>query len=265
MVTRSEVTVDGRPAFVWRGGEGDSLVLVHGAWAGAEVHWAPVWERFAAQYRVVAPDFPGLAYDAAWVPGSFDDSVRWIEGVLDASDTRKAWIVGSSFGAALAARLASRSPQRCLGLVLVDGGPAPKMPVAVRAVVTRWPLRQAMEGMFRRGAYGSAILRRGFADRGRAPTELHELATHPRPRQLRVVNEIVLAGDPPVAAPPVRTLVVWGGEDRLLGSNLKAGRRLARSLPDAELAVIPGAGHLPQVEKPDQFARTVFDFVRRTG
>jgi hypothetical protein len=41
--------------------EGDSLVLLDGAWAGAEVHWAPVWDRFTAQYWVVAPNFPGLA------------------------------------------------------------------------------------------------------------------------------------------------------------------------------------------------------------
>jgi pimeloyl-ACP methyl ester carboxylesterase len=224
-----------------------------------------VWDQFAVRYRVVAPDFPGLAYDAAWVPGSLDDSLRWIEGVLDASDTTKAWIVGNSFGASLAARLASRSPQRCLGLVLVDGGPPPQMPAVVHSVVTRWPLRQAMEGMLRRGAYGSAILRRGFADPGRAPTELRELATHSRPRQLRVVREIFLAGDTPVPAPAAPTLVVWGGEDHLLGSTVKVGRRLARSLPNAELAIIPDAGHLPQVEKPDEFARTVLDFANRTA
>lgn len=50
MSTRSEVTVDGRSAFVRRGGEDDSLVLLHGAWVDAEVHWAPVWDRFAVQY-----------------------------------------------------------------------------------------------------------------------------------------------------------------------------------------------------------------------
>jgi hypothetical protein len=41
------------------------------------------------------------------VPGSFDDSVGWIGGVLDAIDTKKAWKVGSCFGAALAARLST--------------------------------------------------------------------------------------------------------------------------------------------------------------
>jgi pimeloyl-ACP methyl ester carboxylesterase len=58
---------------------------------------------------------------------------------------------------------------------------------------------------------------------------------------------------------------VWGAEDRLIGSTVKAGRRLQRSLPNAELALIAGAGHLPQVEKPDEFVRAVLEFVRRTS
>ena len=72
MVSRAEITVDGRPTFVWTGGAGDPLLLLHGAWAGAEVHWAPVWDRLAEEHRVVAPDFPGLAYDAPWVPPCVD-------------------------------------------------------------------------------------------------------------------------------------------------------------------------------------------------
>jgi pimeloyl-ACP methyl ester carboxylesterase len=56
MIGRGEVSVDGRPTVVWTGGVGDALLLLHGAWAGAEVHWAGVWDRLAADHRVVAPD-----------------------------------------------------------------------------------------------------------------------------------------------------------------------------------------------------------------
>jgi 2-hydroxy-6-oxonona-2,4-dienedioate hydrolase len=127
------------------------------------------------------------------------------------------------------------------------------MPGIIHSLVTRWPLRQAMEAIFGRSAYSASTLRRAFADPGRAPTELRELVTQRRPCQLLVVTEIFLAADPPVPPPQVRTLLVWGAEDHLLGSNVKVGRRRERSLPKAELAVIPGAGHLPQLEKPDEF------------
>jgi pimeloyl-ACP methyl ester carboxylesterase len=83
----------------------------------------------------------------------------------------------------------------------------------------------------------------------------------PAPRQFAVVSEIFTAGDPPPALPPVPKLVVWGAEDRLPGTSVRSGRRLARSL-GAELVVIPDAGHLPQVEHPEQVARAVVAFGR---
>lgn len=62
--------------------------------------------------------------------------------------------------------------------------PPPKMPAVVHSVVTRWPLRQAMEGMLRRGAYGSAILRcrrRHDVTCPPAWTQLRAVAPTPRP------------------------------------------------------------------------------------
>jgi pimeloyl-ACP methyl ester carboxylesterase len=262
MVNRGEISVDGRPTVVWTGGNGDALLLLHGAWAGAEAHWAPVWERLAEAHRVVAPDFPGLADDSAWVPRSFRQAVRWVEQALDGTDAPRAWIVGNSFGAALAARLASQSPERCLGLVLVDGGPPPTMPSAVRALVQRWPVRPVVEEIFRRSSYGSSTLRRAFADPDKAPAEMRAVVTQRRPRQFDVVSEIILAGDPPVPAPRVRTLIVWGADDHLAGSTVKTAQRLQQSLPDARLVTIPDAGHLPQVEQPDVFVRAVLEFAK---
>jgi pimeloyl-ACP methyl ester carboxylesterase len=260
MVTRSEVTVEAHPAFVWIGGVGDAVLFLHGAWAGAEVHWGRVWDRFAEHHRVVAPDFPGLGYDTSWVPRSFDETVRWVDHVLDATHTRRAWVIGNSFGAAVAARLASELPERCLGLVLVDGGPTPYLPSVLRSLLKRWPLRRLIEEIFRRSAYSKSTLRRAFADSARAPAEVRDLLAQRRPRQLRILSEMVFSGDPAVPPPQLRTLIVWGADDHL--STLKAAERLKRSLPNARLAIIPGAGHLPQVEQPDQFVTTVLDYMK---
>jgi pimeloyl-ACP methyl ester carboxylesterase len=261
MITRGEITVDGRPTVVWTGGAGDTVLLLHGAWAGAEVHWARVWDRLATDRRVVAPDFPGLAQDAPWVPRSFGEAARWVEGVLDAAEAPHAWIVGNSFGAALAARVASQSPQRCLGLVLVDGGPPPTMPSVVRAVLKRWPLRPVVEEIFRRGSYSAKTVGRAFADPANAPAEVRDVVTQRSPRQFGVVSEIIFADDPPVPPPQARTLIIWGADDHLPGSTVKTGQRLERSLPNAQLVTIPRAGHLPQVEQPEDFVRAVLDFL----
>jgi pimeloyl-ACP methyl ester carboxylesterase len=226
------------------------------------MHWAPVWDALAGECRVIAPEFPGLAYESSWVSRSLEESARWVERLLDATDTRATWIAGNSFGAAVASRVASRSPERCLGLILVDGGSPPKLPAVVRFLIRRWPLRPVMVSMLRRSAYTPSTLDKAFADPERAPAELRKVLTQRRPRQLHIISEIVLAGDRPDSRPRVRTLVIWGAEDRLPGSTAKMRRRLVRSLGSVRLVIVPDAGHLPQVEQPDQFARAVVEFVR---
>jgi 2-hydroxy-6-oxonona-2,4-dienedioate hydrolase len=262
MMGRDEFAVDGRPVYVWRGGAGISLLLLHGGWGGAQMHWAPVWDALAREFRVMAPEFPGLAYESSWAPRSLEESADWVEKLLDATDTDATWIAGNSFGAAVAWHVASRSPERCLGLILVDGGPPPKAPAAVRALIRRWPLRPVMVSMLRRSAYAASTLEKAFADPQRAPAELREVLTQQRPRQLRIISEIVLAGDGPSDSPRLRTLVVWGAEDRLPGSTEKMRRRLVRSLPHARMVILSDAGHLPQLEQPEQLAHAVVEFVR---
>jgi pimeloyl-ACP methyl ester carboxylesterase len=218
----------------------------------------------AKRFLVVAPDLPGLADDAAWAPRSFTEFARWVDQLLDVIEVGEAWIVGNSFGAAVASRVATQAPARCLGLVLVNGGPAPTLPSVVRRLAARGPLRWLIEAVFAWNAYSRSTPRRAFADRTKAPPELAELFAKRRPRPLVVVSDLVLAGDAPSPLPRVPTLLLWGEDDRLMGSSARAAKRLQRSLPSAELVLLPGAGHLPQLERPDEFVRELVRFITGT-
>ena len=55
------------------------------------------------------------------------------------------------------------------------------------------------------------------------------------------------------------TLLVWGDEDRLVP--LAHGRRLARAIPGARLEIVPACGHMPFIERPDEFLRVVRPFL----
>jgi pimeloyl-ACP methyl ester carboxylesterase len=83
----------------------------------------------------------------------------------------------------------------------------------------------------------------------------------PTIQAFKVVSEIIFADDPPVPPPQVRTLIIWGANDRLPGSTIRTAQRLERSLPNAQLVTIPRAGHLPQVEQPEEFIRAVLDLL----
>jgi pimeloyl-ACP methyl ester carboxylesterase len=59
----------------------------------------------------------------------------------------------------------------------------------------------------------------------------------------------------------VPTLIVWGAQDRLIPSSNAA--RIQAKISGSCLVVIPDAGHLPQRERPEAFARAVAEFVAR--
>jgi pimeloyl-ACP methyl ester carboxylesterase len=224
VVSRAEVALDHRSAHVWTGGQGEPVVLLHGAWGGARLHWAPVWDELAERFLVIAPDLPGLADDTQPAPRSFDDAAAWVEQLLETMNVESAWIVGNSFGAAVAWRTAARAPSRCRGLVLVNGAPPPTLPRIVRMLATRGPIRWMLDGLFRRNAYSPSTLQRAFADPTRAPTELRQLFGQRRPRQFDITSNMVLAGDPPVPSPNRTDAAGLGGRRPPDGHKRQSGQ-----------------------------------------
>ncbi|MCV7268640.1 alpha/beta fold hydrolase [Mycolicibacterium doricum] len=243
---------------VWIGGAGQDLVLLHGAWAGAAAHWSHVWDRLAECYRVIAPDLPGLGDDRSAGLRSAEEYVRWCTEALAILGVERAWLVGNSFGAGIAVRMASQSPVH--GLVLVNGLPPPSLPKPALPLLRLAPVRAGITAFFRRDAYNPSTLARAFADPANCPDPIAAVCAGAYPERLRTVVDVVLAGDPPARPPSIRTLVIWGTADRLAGSSVKAARRYVDSLPGSNLRLIADAGHLPQVERPDAFVETLTGF-----
>ena len=57
----------------------------------------------------------------------------------------------------------------------------------------------------------------------------------------------------------IPTLLIWGDRDPVV--ELDSGRQLQRALA-AEMAIMPGVGHLPYEERPEEFSRIVLEFLR---
>jgi pimeloyl-ACP methyl ester carboxylesterase len=102
---------------------------------------------------------------------------------------------------------------------------------------------------------------------GEPPRDVMELldavAAAVRPESVRVALGAIAEADlrdvlPRIAVP---TLLVWGELDAR--SPLRVAREFARAIPHAELVVIPGAGHMSNLERPDEFNAAVRDFCRR--
>src|SRR5829696_719389 len=119
-VEKQDVEIDGLPIRYLAGGEGPSMVLLHGAGDNA-LDWQWVMPTLAATHQVYAPDLPGSPDSARptadYSPAFFE---RFVAAFVDALDIGRATFVGNSLGGLLALRLALSEPARVGALVLVD-------------------------------------------------------------------------------------------------------------------------------------------------
>lgn len=214
-------------------------LLLHGGAGPASV--APLADRLAATYRVLAPTHPG--WDGTPRPAALSSvdalAVSYL-ALLEQSDLRDVVVVGSSFGGWVASRLAlDDTDSRIAALVLVDAiGPdvpghsprAPEVPppdAAPPRTVGGGPPPTPADLAALRAYTGGA-----FTD----PSLLADLA------RVRV---------------PV--LVIWGEDDRVVGPDF--GRAYAAAFPDARFELLRGVGHLPVRDAPDAVAAAIDAFV----
>lgn len=196
-VQETRLLVQGRPARVFCGGAGTPILLLHGGWGGARLHWSRIWDALAERHRVIAPDLPGLgAVEQPALP-SVPAYVDWLVGLLDAFGVARAVCVGNSFGASLAWSLAGRRPGYCASLVLVDGIPMPRTPRPLRLLGETRVGSGLLRRLLRRWSYSRTAVPLAFADLALVPSELQRLISDEWPLISARFAELLIAGDGP--------------------------------------------------------------------
>jgi pimeloyl-ACP methyl ester carboxylesterase len=89
---------------------------------------------------------------------------------------------------------------------------------------------------------------------------LEQMAADVRPESFRLVLGLMAEADQRDVLPriTVPTLLIWGEQD--VRSPLNVAQQLERAIPNAQLVVIPGAGHVSNLERPEEFNAAVRDF-----
>lgn len=276
-VEREHIALGGADLSYLIAGDGPPVVLLHGIPTGAEL-WRDLLPPMAtAGFRVVAPDLPGYGHTrtSPSVDHSLGGCAELIGRWLDVSVSRPAWVVGHDVGGAVAQILAVRRPDLVCALTLANSvadGSFPALRARFARLAARAGLHRAMAGA---GLIPNAFLRRavrrGFGDpvaadasaldrvvwdgkfterEGRAAFERHLVAM-----DRRGLGAIVDAL--PALSMPCQ--LVWGSEDPFQPWEV-AGRRLERLLPDPEVVVLEGCGHLTPLECPQRLAQALLDW-----
>jgi pimeloyl-ACP methyl ester carboxylesterase len=230
-------------------GHGRPYLLLHGGAGPAS--FAAFGARLASDGRVLVPTHPG--FDGTERPTHID-SVSALAGryaeLLDALDLRDVCVIGNSLGGWIAAEMAVLGSPRTSAFVVVD---------AVGIEVAGHPLPDTAS------LTPAQLARRAWFD----PTKAVNPTTLPPAVQAALPgNRAALAvyggtmQDPTLlgrlSGVGIPTLVVWGEADRI--GDVDYGRAYAAAIPGARFEVLARAGHLPQLEAPDELHALVRDF-----
>ncbi|HEU4516240.1 MAG TPA: alpha/beta hydrolase [Steroidobacteraceae bacterium] len=245
-------------------GAGAPVVFIHG-WTLDLDAWEPQAASLAPSMRVIRYDRRGFGLSGG-MPGRAAD-LEDLARLLEHLRLEAATLVGLSQGARVALAFALGHPV-CVSALVLDGPPdetgdAPgnsdedfsiaefRRTVAEQGVE---PFRRAWRNHPLMRLYSADAEIRALADRILARYPAHDLAGAPD------------APPPPADAGALArfarpVLVVNGDLDT--PARRRAGESLARALPAAERIVLPGAGHLPNLDVPDAYNDALREFVRR--
>jgi pimeloyl-ACP methyl ester carboxylesterase len=240
-------------------GQGSPLLFLH----GYEGH--PGQARFldllAVSRKVVAPEQIGFGKSHGFenVHDIFDVALAYRELLEQVGGGQPVDVVGHSFGGMMAAEAAAVSPHLVRKLVLVNafGLWLDEAQVPDFFVMTPDELSAAT---FSDPSHEAAAKVSSLTQDGLEPGEVMIARTHNLSVAAKFMWPIPDRGLsrrlPYVKAP---TLLLWGQDDKLAPPPYaEAFRNL---LPNAQVRLIAGAGHYPQLEKPDEFARAVTEFL----
>ncbi|MEW6434783.1 MAG: alpha/beta fold hydrolase [Myxococcota bacterium] len=254
------VTIAGRALHYEERGEGRPLLLLHGFPFSSESFW-PQLDSPPEGVRLIVPDHRGFGKSA---PGEGVSTMEALAddalALLDALSIPQAIVGGVSMGGYVAIALARRDPGRVKALVLIDtqasaddeAGRARREAVA-REVEEKGlgPLAEAMLPKLLAPATSADVKAR--VDRMMRAQSPAATAAASRGMATRTDGRDLLSrfGGP--------CLIVVGEHDVV--TPVDKAKAMAALVPQARLEIVPGAGHLPNLEQPEAFARALGAFL----
>ncbi|MFE3112905.1 alpha/beta fold hydrolase [Kitasatospora indigofera] len=248
----------GLPLTLSEAGAGRPVLILHGGGGPATV--AGLAGHLSRTARTITPVHPGWdgTHRPEWLTGIDDLALGYLHHLHDRG-LDDVLVVGSSLGGWIAAEMAVRDTAGVItGLVLID---------AVGVNVEAEPITD----FFALDARGAAEHSWHDPDRFHVdPAGLPsgELAR----RQANIATMRILAGDPYMHDPKLLrrlgrvhapALLLWGESDRIVTPAY--GAAYADAFADGSLKVVPGAGHLPQIEQPDATTALIDAHLHRTS
>jgi pimeloyl-ACP methyl ester carboxylesterase len=271
----------GHAIFVREGGvpDGEALLLIHG-FPTASWDWEAIWPALAARYRVCTLDMLGFGFSAKPKRHAYSllDQASLFESYLQALGISAYHVLAHDYGDSVAQELLARQREpgeraTLRSVAFLNGGlfPETHRPALIQRLLLT-PLGPLIARLTTRARLGANLKRifgahtppdEAFIDGcwrlittndGRAI--MHRLIGYIRERRVQRARWVGALIDSPV---PLK--LIDGAADPISGAHMAA--RYRELVPHADVTLLDGIGHYPQVEAPDAVLAAYFEFRNR--
>ncbi|MGK0673836.1 MAG: alpha/beta fold hydrolase [Halothiobacillaceae bacterium] len=244
-------------------GQGEPLIILHGLF-GSGANWRSIAQRLADTWQVILPDLRNHGDSPHAPTNRYQDIVDDTLTLMDELGHEHVHMLGHSLGGKAAMLLASRVPERLVSLTVVDIAPHAYPPlhralframhaVPLAHITSRRAASEAMAAHIPNPAVREFLLTNLARDgNGRFRWRLNLTGLEEAYEELNAM---------PFLAQPYKgpTLFIRGGHsDYVREADLKL---IHQSFPQACVISLPLAHHWPHIETPNEFLRTLRDFL----
>ncbi len=245
-----EVNINGVKTSYLSFGTGKPFIILHG-WGSASDRWITEAEIIAGKgYQVIVPDLPGFGESEKLVsPWRVNDYLKWLEDFTAELRIQDFYLLGYSFGGAVAAKMAVKYPQRIQKLFLVASAvirkkSAQKDVSAGLAKFIKLFYFLPFYAFFRKAIYKFIIRKSDYVYAEGVMKETY----------LNVISDDVSYKLSFIKVP---TVIIWGDKDQSVP--IEDAHTINEKIKNSKLVIIPGADHLMHKKLPELLAEKIIE------